>query len=57
MSRSKVKKRTRLCACGQRIETKDRGAHDMCFDKREKERRKFEKEFDCDRRGFWKDEP
>jgi len=34
VSRSKRKKRTRLCACGVRIETSDRGAHDMCFDKR-----------------------
>lgn len=41
MSRSKRKKRTRLCACGNRIESSDRGAHDMCFDKRPRTLRKL----------------
>lgn len=57
VSRSKKKKRTRLCACGTRINFSDRGAHDMCIDnKKTKEEKKFEREFDGDRRGFWKDE-
>lgn len=34
MSRSKRRKKTRMCACGMRIEAKDRPHHDMCFDKR-----------------------
>lgn len=43
MSRSKRKKKTRLCVCGMRVETSDRGAHDICRPNKKAKELKFKR--------------